>query len=67
MKKLILFLIIVILVSCSTQQHGFDYKRHDRYQKKIHRKMKRINKQPGKTYFIISIPTNNIYDDQQKK
>ena len=67
MKKLILFLIMVASVSCSTPQHGFDYKRHAKYQKKIARKMERVNKRPGKTYFIIKTPINNINNDQQQK
>ena len=67
MKKLISFLIVVVLVSCSTPQHGFDYKRHAKYQKKIARKMERVNKRPGKTYFIIKTPINNINNDQQQK
>ena len=58
MKKIISFLIAVVLVSCSTPQHGFDYKRHAKYQKKMVKKMERVNKRPGKTYFIIKSPPN---------
>ena len=55
MKKYILALVmlVVMLTSCSAPQRGFDYKKHDRYQKKMVKKMKRVNKRPGKTYLII--------------
>ena len=60
MKKIILCLAVVaLLTSCAAPQHGFDYKKHDRYQKKMVKKMERVNKRPGKTYFILeTFPTN---------
>ena len=66
MKKYLIALImlIVMLVSCSAPQHvykhkGFDYKKHNRYQQKMVKKMERVNKRPGKTYFILeTFPTN---------
>lgn len=45
MKKfLILFLTSAILISCSTSQHGYNYKSHSKHQQKMHRQTNRINK-----------------------
>jgi PBP1b-binding outer membrane lipoprotein LpoB len=60
MKKYIsLIILVMILTSCSTPQPGYYYKHHTRHQQKTQKKMKRVNKRPGKTYFIISAPLNN--------
>ena len=58
MKKYILTLImlVVMLTSCSAPQRGFNYKKHDRYQKKMVKKMERVNKRPGKTFIMIETP-----------
>ena len=60
MKKYILTIImlVVMLTSCSAPQHGFDYERHAKYQKKMVKKMKRANKRLGKTYFMIENRAN---------
>ena len=58
MKKYILALVmlVIMLTSCSAPQRGFDYKKHDRYQKKMVKKMERVNKRPGKTFIMIETP-----------
>ena len=59
-------MLVMILASCSTPQpsyyykhhtkhKGFSYERHNKIEKKMVKKMKRENKRPGKTYFIISV------------
>ena len=55
MEKYILTLIMIVLIvtSCSAPQHGFDYQRHIKVQKKMVKKMKRVNRRSGKTYFMI--------------
>ena len=60
MKKYILTIImlVVMLTSCSAPQHGFDYQRHVKVQKKMVKKMKRANKRLGKTYFLIENQAN---------
>ena len=51
-------MLVVMLTSCSSPQRGFDYKKHDRYQKKMVKKMERVNKRPGKTYIMIENSDN---------
>jgi len=60
MKKYILTLImlVVMITSCSSPQHGFDYQRHVKIQKKMVKKMNRTNKRLGKTYFLIENQSN---------
>lgn len=55
MKSYILALVmlVVILTACSAPHRGFNYKKHDNYQKKMVKKMERVNKRPGKTYIMI--------------
>ena len=49
-------MLVVMLTSCSAPQRGFNYKKHDRYQKKMVKKMERVNKRPGKTFIMIETP-----------
>lgn len=51
-------MLVVMLTSCSAPQHGFDYQRHVKVQKKMVKKMKRANKRLGKTYFLIENQAN---------
>ena len=44
MKKLILFLIVAVLASCSAPQKGYNYKHHSSRQQKIYKQTKRVNK-----------------------
>ncbi len=44
MKKLILFLIVVVLASCSTPQKGYNYKKHSNKQQTMYKQTKRVNK-----------------------
>jgi hypothetical protein len=44
MKKLILFLIVAALASCSAPQKGYDYKHHSNRQQKMYKQTKRVNK-----------------------
>ena len=46
MKKYLLSLmvLVVILTSCSTQQHGYNYKKHSNTQQKMYKQTKRVNK-----------------------
>jgi hypothetical protein len=44
MKKLILFLIIAVLASCSAPQKGYNYKHHNGRQQKMYKQTKRVNK-----------------------
>jgi hypothetical protein len=44
MKKLILFLIVAVLVSCSAPQKGYNYKHHSNRQQKMYKQTKRVNK-----------------------
>ena len=44
MKKLILFLIVAILASCSASQKGYNYKNHINKQQKMYKQTKRVNK-----------------------
>ena len=46
MKKYILPLImlVVILTSCSTPQHGYNYKKHSNTQQKMYKQNNRVNK-----------------------
>jgi hypothetical protein len=44
MKKLIFFLIVVILASCSAPQKGYNYKHHNGRQQKMYKQTKRVNK-----------------------
>jgi hypothetical protein len=44
MKKLILFLIVAILASCSAPQKGYNYKHHNGRQQKMYKQTKRVNK-----------------------
>jgi hypothetical protein len=44
MKKLILFLIVAVLASCSAPQKGYNYKHHSSRQQKMYKQTKRVNK-----------------------
>ena len=44
MKKLILFLIVVVLTSCSAPQKGYNYKKHSNKQQTMYKQTKRVNK-----------------------
>jgi len=46
MKKYLLPLImlVVILTSCSTPQHGYNYKKHSNRQQTMYKQTKRVNK-----------------------
>ena len=44
MKKLILFLIVAVLASCSAPQKGYNYKHHNGRQQKMYKQTKRVNK-----------------------
>jgi len=44
MKKLIFFLIVVILASCSAPQKGYNYKHHNGRQQKMYKQTKQVNK-----------------------
>jgi hypothetical protein len=44
MKKLILFLIVAALASCSAPQKGYNYKHHSNRQQKTYKQTKRVNK-----------------------
>jgi hypothetical protein len=44
MKKLILFLIVAVLASCSAPQKGYNYKHHSNRQQKMYKQTKRVNK-----------------------
>jgi len=45
MKKLIYFLIAsVILVSCASQQHGYNYNKHRKTGNQMHKSTQRVNK-----------------------
>lgn len=46
MKKYIVSLIaiVVILTSCSTPQHGYNYKKHSNRQQTLYKQTHRINK-----------------------
>jgi hypothetical protein len=44
MKKLILFLIVAVLASCSAPQKGYNYKSHSNRQQTMYKQTKRVNK-----------------------
>ena len=44
MKKLILFLIVAVLASCSAPQKGYNYKYHSNRQQTMYKQTKRVNK-----------------------
>jgi hypothetical protein len=44
MKKLILFLIVAVLASCSAPQKGYNYKSHSNRQQIMYKQTKRVNK-----------------------
>ena len=44
MKKLILFLIVAMLASCSAPQKGYNYKKHSNRQQTMYKQTKRVNK-----------------------
>jgi hypothetical protein len=44
MKKLILFLIVAALASCSAPQKGYNYKSHSNRQQTMYKQTKRVNK-----------------------
>jgi hypothetical protein len=44
MKKLILFLIVAVLASCSAPQKGYNYKHHSNRQQTMYKQTKRVNK-----------------------
>ena len=44
MKKLVLFLIVAVLASCSAPQKGYNYKSHSNRQQTMYKQTKRVNK-----------------------
>ena len=44
MKKLILFLIVAVLASCSAPQKGYNYKSHSNRQQTMYKQTKQVNK-----------------------
>jgi len=44
MKKLILFLIVAVLASCSAPQKDYNYKSHSNRQQTMYKQTKRVNK-----------------------
>ena len=45
MKKLIgIFMVILLLSSCSTPQRGYNYKKHSNRQQTMYKQTKRVNK-----------------------